>query len=399
YYDFNWLKYFYNLLLHNYFFPDTSYELTGFTRDNNGNLMSVVRQLFVEENKATDPKEIEKYLLERGFIRTHRLMHVYENKELGITLADLHIGNVLTQDDVLRFIDTEFFIDEPLSIHREGGEFGDFDNSEKNTYIQKIIRDELQHIISGEGKVSNGTIVETGSSYIGRSEGAGSTNKRQEFFDNKEGTTFERGGEIKFIYFPAKEIIGKKFKDVFKGQRYTTPAQYRLLLKYYVDTLQRLADDNYTRVNGRTYDEGRAEWIKPRLEKFKYFAGMKLDNKGIIVEVNHHVESFKNGGEMNANKYYKNTTADFKLLFSDKEDALKGLKEILRNNGLKYYMSAGGSTYAIKDDVVYRLSDHWGKLDKCVWNLLNENNEMVEIKKCDFVLGSCPLSEFKSNEE
>lgn len=30
----SWKEYFYNLLLHNYFFPDTAYNLTGFTKEN-----------------------------------------------------------------------------------------------------------------------------------------------------------------------------------------------------------------------------------------------------------------------------------------------------------------------------------------------------------------------------
>jgi hypothetical protein len=41
-----WKDYFYNLLLHNFFFPDTAYDLKGFTKENNV-LYAVVRQSFV----------------------------------------------------------------------------------------------------------------------------------------------------------------------------------------------------------------------------------------------------------------------------------------------------------------------------------------------------------------
>ncbi|GEP52771.1 hypothetical protein FNO01nite_34430 [Flavobacterium noncentrifugens] len=42
----SWKDYFYNLLLHNYFFPDTAYELIGFTKDNDI-LYCVVQQSYV----------------------------------------------------------------------------------------------------------------------------------------------------------------------------------------------------------------------------------------------------------------------------------------------------------------------------------------------------------------
>ena len=113
FYDFYWTKYFTNLLLHNYFFYDTPYELIGFTRSTRGKLMSVVRQPFVEQNPPvlTNLNDVEKFMRESGFARQHRLMNVYENKDLGIIIGDLHDGNVLTKNDLLYFIDTKFFME------------------------------------------------------------------------------------------------------------------------------------------------------------------------------------------------------------------------------------------------------------------------------------------------
>jgi hypothetical protein len=42
----SWKDYFYNLLLHNFFFPDTAYELVGFTKDKEV-LYAIVKQNYV----------------------------------------------------------------------------------------------------------------------------------------------------------------------------------------------------------------------------------------------------------------------------------------------------------------------------------------------------------------
>ena len=99
-----WLDYLYNLLLNNYFFPDTAYELLGFYRED-----KVVRQSFVKENEPTSLERVKTYLKNNGFetIRNND----YRNPELGIILEDLHDENVLTKDGVLFFIDTVFYLE------------------------------------------------------------------------------------------------------------------------------------------------------------------------------------------------------------------------------------------------------------------------------------------------
>lgn len=61
-----WLDYFYNLLLHNFFFEDTAYKLIGFTKEKN-QLFAVVEQKFVEITQATDLKLVKELLLANGF--------------------------------------------------------------------------------------------------------------------------------------------------------------------------------------------------------------------------------------------------------------------------------------------------------------------------------------------
>lgn len=102
-----WEDYFYNLLLHNYFFPDTAYELIGFTEIDSV-LYAIVEQSFVRANAPTDLQKVKDFLTENGFSNTKN--HDYYNSELGIILEDLHDENVLTNNETLYFIDTVFFL-------------------------------------------------------------------------------------------------------------------------------------------------------------------------------------------------------------------------------------------------------------------------------------------------
>jgi len=105
----SWKDYFINLLLHNYFFNDTAYELTGFIKEA-GNLYAVVQQSFVTSNQHTDIHQVKAFLELNGFLNSRN--NDYFNPELGIILEDLHDENVLTEDGVLYFIDTVFFLTE-----------------------------------------------------------------------------------------------------------------------------------------------------------------------------------------------------------------------------------------------------------------------------------------------
>ena len=106
-YYLSWLDYLQNLLLHNYFFPDTAYNFLGFyTMDKN--LYAVVEQPFVKATDKTDLDKVRTFLENNGF--TNIRNNDYQNDYLGIILEDLHDENVLTQDGVHYFIDTVFYI-------------------------------------------------------------------------------------------------------------------------------------------------------------------------------------------------------------------------------------------------------------------------------------------------
>lgn len=106
----SWEDYFNNLLLHNYFFPDTAYELLGFNYNQGDSIVAVVTQPFVRATEKTDLIGVKNFMQANGFINTKN--NDYLNPDLGIILEDLHDENVLTENGVLQFVDTVFFIQE-----------------------------------------------------------------------------------------------------------------------------------------------------------------------------------------------------------------------------------------------------------------------------------------------
>ncbi|MFE3871070.1 hypothetical protein ACFX5F_07525 [Flavobacterium sp. ZS1P70] len=104
-----WEDYFNNLLLNNYFFPDTAYQLVGFYESEEV-LYAVVEQPFIKSDQNTVLENVKSFLDENGFENTRN--NDYFNLDLGIILEDLHDENVLTFQNNLYFIDTVFYITE-----------------------------------------------------------------------------------------------------------------------------------------------------------------------------------------------------------------------------------------------------------------------------------------------
>jgi Serine/Threonine/Tyrosine Kinase found in polyvalent proteins len=68
YYE-SWLDYFINLMLHNYFFPDTKYDLLGFYYNDNI-LYAVIQQPFIKANSKTDLEKVKMFMINNDFIIT-----------------------------------------------------------------------------------------------------------------------------------------------------------------------------------------------------------------------------------------------------------------------------------------------------------------------------------------
>lgn len=108
-YYLSWEDYFNNLLLNNFFFPDTAYQLIGFYESDEV-LYAVVEQDFIKFDELTELEIVKKFLDKNGFVNTRN--NDYFNPDLGIILEDLHDENVLTFECNLYFIDTVFYITE-----------------------------------------------------------------------------------------------------------------------------------------------------------------------------------------------------------------------------------------------------------------------------------------------
>jgi len=106
-YYISWIDYLHNLLLHNYFFPDTAYQLLGFF-ENNSVLFAVVEQPYVKATVKTELSAVRHFMEDNGFKNIRN--NDYLNFDLGLIIEDLHDENVLTQNGVLYFIDTVFYI-------------------------------------------------------------------------------------------------------------------------------------------------------------------------------------------------------------------------------------------------------------------------------------------------
>lgn len=83
--------------------------MLGFYKDGD-TVYAVVKQPFVKATEKTDLEGVKNFMLENGFLRIRN--NGYHHPDLGIILEDLHDENVLTENGVLQFIDTVFFIKE-----------------------------------------------------------------------------------------------------------------------------------------------------------------------------------------------------------------------------------------------------------------------------------------------
>lgn len=103
----SWADYFISLLIHNFLFPNTAYQLLGFYQEGN-TLYSVVKQPFIESTEPTDLSALKSFLENNGF--KHKKNNDYFHSKLGIILEDLHDENVLTNQGVFFFIDSVIYL-------------------------------------------------------------------------------------------------------------------------------------------------------------------------------------------------------------------------------------------------------------------------------------------------
>lgn len=72
-------------------------------------LYAAVEQPYVNSSDLTDLSTVKNFLIANGFVNTRR--HDYYHPAIGIIIEDLHDENVLTNNGLLYFIDTVFYIE------------------------------------------------------------------------------------------------------------------------------------------------------------------------------------------------------------------------------------------------------------------------------------------------
>lgn len=103
----SWKDYFNSLLIHNYFFNSTKYELLGF-KIINKKIFAVVKQRFVKADETVDLEQVKSFLEFNNFRNVRN--NDSQNDELGLIFEDLHDENVLINNGILYFIDTIFYL-------------------------------------------------------------------------------------------------------------------------------------------------------------------------------------------------------------------------------------------------------------------------------------------------
>jgi len=71
-------------------------------------LFAVVKQEFIIANELTNLTSVKKFLLFNNFVNNRN--HDYINKDFRIIFEDLHDENVLSNNGIVYFIDTIFYL-------------------------------------------------------------------------------------------------------------------------------------------------------------------------------------------------------------------------------------------------------------------------------------------------
>lgn len=103
----SWLDYFNSLLIHNFFFPTTAYNFLGFKLTGD-EIYAVVKQEFIVNSEPTDLCAVKGFLKFNGFENTRN--NDYIHRDIGLIFEDLHEENVLSNNGILFFIDTVFYL-------------------------------------------------------------------------------------------------------------------------------------------------------------------------------------------------------------------------------------------------------------------------------------------------
>ena len=103
----------------------------------------------------------------------------------------------------------------------------------------------------------------------------------------------------------------------------------------------------------------------------------------------HHLNETEIMESVTANNFHLKTKANFKFLKYGGM-AFDMFESLVKENGL-FFRSLSGSRYVVSGDLVYRISNHWGKVASCKWSLVGAPGMPVG----SISLAVCKLSDFE----
>jgi 8-oxo-dGTP pyrophosphatase MutT (NUDIX family) len=149
--------------LHNFMFPGTSYELTGFTKTKKG-LSFILKQPYIRNYSKTPIENIKEEMEKRGFKKIDNKSYYNDN----YLVEDLHSKNVLTKDDTGKL----YFIDTVVSLNEIGEGYGGIREYKNINVVDDKIEKAFQTIKLGyeEGLISQETFVKALKVYADNAE-------------------------------------------------------------------------------------------------------------------------------------------------------------------------------------------------------------------------------------
>lgn len=130
--------------LFNYLFPETKYELIGFTRDSQGNFRFILKQPFIIKHKTPTPRKVSELMKSILGEDSQLTSEQFANREHHV--SDLHLGNVIQDKHGNIFV-----IDALTELTPErlggSGQYKDFDVKKSNN--ENATREKTQSEVDG----------------------------------------------------------------------------------------------------------------------------------------------------------------------------------------------------------------------------------------------------------
>jgi 8-oxo-dGTP pyrophosphatase MutT (NUDIX family) len=240
--------------LHNHLFPDTHYELIGFTKDPARGLCFIVKQAFIDNTVNTPITDIAVEMAEMGFELVDGIK-TYAND--NYVVEDLHSANVKRDKD-----GRLFFIDTVVSLNEAGEEY---DGKRKYNDIDIDIEKSIDELYLTDQMSDDEFGVADAIRDIEKAKKDLSKLKKIKKFVKKDGkiflqTYYVKTGEREEIELPEKYFkdVIPDIEDIEAGKEYEVTAGNKTTKGLLVDIAYLEKKDSYYML--LSTDEGKITW-------------------------------------------------------------------------------------------------------------------------------------------